>query len=168
MKCLLVISVLAAALLLLQAAPLRTTWYKLAPATQLFFKKRVGDIWSDCGQPGDHAKINVNSVHITPDPPQRGSAITITGVFTLDEEVTGGNIQLTLSINNIPFVNLPLDLCDAAQQAGLSCPLSKGNHSVSISEDIPYLAPPGNYSGNAKATDQNGQELACVDAKFTF
>jgi len=35
------------------------------------------------GQPGDHAKINVNSVHITPDPPKRGASLTITGVFTL-------------------------------------------------------------------------------------
>ena len=68
--------------------------------------------------------------------------------ISADEEVTGGNIQLTLSINNIPFVNLPLDLCDAAQQAGLSCPLSKGNHSVSISEDIPYLAPPVSPMGS--------------------
>ena len=37
---------------------------------------------------------------------------------------------------------MPLDLCDAAEQAGLNCPLSKGNHSISITEDIPYLAPP--------------------------
>ena len=59
-----------------------------------------------------------------------------------DEEVTGGNIQLSLSINNIPFVNMPLDLCDAVQQAGLSCPLSKGNHSISVTEEIPDLAPP--------------------------
>ena len=56
--------------------------------------------------------------------------------------MTGGNIQLSLSINNIPFVNMPLDLCDAAEQAGLNCPLSKGNHSISITEDVPHLAPP--------------------------
>ena len=37
---------------------------------------------------------------------------------------------------------MPLDLCDAVQQAGLSCPLSKGNHSISVTEEIPDLAPP--------------------------
>jgi len=68
--------------------------------------------------------------------------------ISADEEVTGGNIQLSLSINNIPFVNMPLDLCDAAQQAGLSCPLYKGNHSISITEDIPYLAPPVSPMGS--------------------
>ena len=65
-----------------------------------------------------------------------------------DEEVTGGNIQLSLSINNVPFVNMPLDLCDAVLQAGLSCPLSKGNHSISVTEVIPDLAPPVSPMGS--------------------
>jgi len=62
--------------------------------------------------------------------------------ISADEEVTGGNIQLSFSVNSIPFLNRPLDLCDVAQQTGLSCPLSKGNHFISISKDIPFLAPP--------------------------
>ena len=43
---------------------------------------------------------------------------------------------------------MPLDLCDAAQQAGLSCPLYKGNHSINVTKDIPYLAPPVSPMGS--------------------
>jgi len=82
--------------------------------------------------------------------------------------VTGGVIAINLKIDGIQFYNENLDLCDAALQAGLNCPLSVGAHTLNINQEIPDEAPPGKYDGTVKATDQNGQELACVEGKFTF
>lgn len=48
MKCLLLFFVVAAVLLPLEAAPLRKTWYKLAPSAK--FVKAPTDIWSNCSK----------------------------------------------------------------------------------------------------------------------
>ena len=48
MKHLLVICVLAAILISLQAAPMRNAWFELVQAQKLL--KGVGDIWSDCSE----------------------------------------------------------------------------------------------------------------------
>ena len=78
------------------------------------------------------------------------------------------------------------DLCDSLKQAGISCPVEAGIHCFSGSVAIPGITPPvsdnighsicytshiyflpqGHYSGDAKVTDQNGDELGCVDFDF--
>jgi len=56
--------------------------------------------------------------------------------------VTGGVIAINLKIDGIQFYNENLDLCDAALQAGLNCPLSVGAHTLNINQEIPDEAPP--------------------------
>lgn len=63
-------------------------------------------------------------------------------VVSADEEVTGGVIAINLKIDGIQFYNENLDLCDAALQAGLNCPLSVGAHTLNINQEIPDEAPP--------------------------
>merc|ERR1712065_13466 len=38
---------------------------------------------------------------------------------------------------------------------------------ITVSETLPSEAPSGKYSGSAKATDQSGNEIACIDFAFT-
>jgi hypothetical protein len=64
------------------------------------------------------------------------SATYITG-----EQVTSGEMKVNLAINKIPFISTNLDLCSTISQAGLSCPISAGSHSLSLTVQIPDEAP---------------------------
>lgn len=150
----------------LQAAPVKNGWYNLLHGITLK-KGPVGDIWSNCGKEGDHAKIS--NVIITPDPPVKGDNIEVKATITLDEEVTGGEVKVNLNYGDIPIYSTTLDLCDILEQlTSDSCPLSKGAHDIDIKQTIPGFAPGGKYKGKAVATDQNGAELACIDVNLTL
>ena len=60
---------------------------------------------------------------------------------TIGEQVTSGKIKVNLDINKIPFIAMSLDLCNTISQAGLSCPISAGSHTLSLSQQIPDEAP---------------------------
>ena len=62
-------------------------------------------------------------------------------IFT-DEEVTGGQVKVSLKYGVIPIYSSTMDLCDLVMQlTSLKCPLAKGDHDVDIKQTIPGDAP---------------------------
>ena len=123
-------------------------------------------VWTNCGTSSDH--INVNNVVMTPDPPVRSTAVNITMWGVLDEKVTDGNMVLSITYAGMQVYTQSADVCTLSVGG---CPLSPGNVEGTVivpASALPPFAPPGTYSGNAKLTDQNGQELACIDINFTL
>ena len=59
----------------------------------------------------------------------------------IGEQVTGGELKVNLAINKVPFISTNLDLCDTISQAGLSCPISSGSHTLTVTQQIPDEAP---------------------------
>ena len=56
--------------------------------------------------------------------------------------MTNGTVAISLKWEIITVVDETLNLCDVAKDAGLSCPLAIGTHSVKATETIPGIAPP--------------------------
>lgn len=148
-----------------QGASLRKSWYDLLPSIPQT-ENRVGDIWTNCGKAGDPVKIN--KVTITPDPPEKGKSLTVDANITLSEEVTKGDIKLTIKYGIIPIISMDLQLCDEVKAIGLQCPLEPKTYDGKLSVDIPSAIPGGHYSGNVEVTDQNGKELSCIDLDLHF
>ena len=61
--------------------------------------------------------------------------------MTAEEEVTGGQLKIVLKIDNIEFINTELQLCDIASEAGLTCPIKEGVHTLEVKQEIPDEAP---------------------------
>ena len=57
------------------------------------------------------------------------------------EAVTNGTIAVKVKWLIITVVDETLDLCTVAKEAGLSCPIAAGTHSVKITATIPSIAP---------------------------
>ena len=55
--------------------------------------------------------------------------------------VTNGTIAVKVKWLIITVFDETLNLCDVAKDAGLSCPIAAGTHSVKVTETIPSIAP---------------------------
>lgn len=55
--------------------------------------------------------------------------------------VTNGTIAVKVKWSIITVFDETLNLCDVAKDAGLSCPIAAGTHSVKVTETIPSIAP---------------------------
>lgn len=136
--------------------------------SRVFMKDQVGDIWSNCGSSGDIGTIV--KVTITPDPPEKGSDLSVDADITLTEKVTNGTIQIKLQyyVLGIPFtvIDQTIDLC--GEETGLTCPLNAGDQNVKFSNAVPSDAPGGKYTGNAVAKNSSGKQIICIDLDFNL
>lgn len=57
------------------------------------------------------------------------------------EEVTSGNVKVSLNYGTIPVVDETLDLCDLVTQVDKQCPLQKGPFPLKITANIPDYVP---------------------------
>ena len=62
-------------------------------------------------------------------------------MFASEEQITSGQITVKIKYGIITVYDETLDLCDIAEQAGLTCPLAAGDNSLKITETIPSLVP---------------------------
>ena len=116
-------------------------------------------IWTDCSAPAAHLKsLNLS---FTPDPPTLGSDLRIVMTGTLDEEMTGGSLNVWLKLlDTITVVNRTYNVCQMSQE--YQCPYPVGGINVTL-PDVPTTgAPSGDYTGQMYMTDQSNQQVACV------
>jgi len=136
-------------------------------AISLFGKPAApSDIWSFCGTSQDH--FTIQTVTITPDPPQLGQNLTVALTGSLDEIVTSGSVFVQINYGPINLLNNTYGLCGILQAVGISCPVPTGNLQFKLSELIPSDSPHGSYSGKIVITDQNEQEITCIALAFNL
>ena len=63
----------------------------------------------------------------------------------VDEEVTGGSIKVAVKYGIIPIYSSTFELCGEVPKVDLTCPLSKGNHTIDLKETIPSEVPDVSY-----------------------
>eukprot|EP00026_Physarum_polycephalum_P021164 Phypoly_transcript_24239.p1 GENE.Phypoly_transcript_24239~~Phypoly_transcript_24239.p1 ORF type:complete len:169 (+),score=16.80 Phypoly_transcript_24239:76-507(+) len=121
------------------------------------------DIWTNCGTAGDD--LTITSVTISPDPPTKGSNLTVSVVGTMNTQVTTGSyVQLKVKYGIITIINQKENLCGAPSP--IACPINTGPWKQAVSVNIDNSVPSGSYSASAEFTDQNGKQIACVNVAF--
>jgi len=133
----------------------------------LLLSVAFADIWTNCGSSSDD--LQIDTVAISPDPPQIGKTLTIIATGTLSTSVTSGSVFVSIIYDGfLPVLNNTFSLCTLAQQLGIKCPLAQGPVGIKVSQMIPALAPSGSYTGKILATDQNSKEIACISLSFSM
>ncbi|KAI7734088.1 hypothetical protein M8C21_007032 [Ambrosia artemisiifolia] len=105
--------------------------------------------------------VMVSGVEIIPNPIIKGKESSfIISAFT-DKPLSGGEVVIGVAYFGWSVYSETGDLC-----ANISCPVPAGDFTISYSQLLPSIAPPGSYTLTLKVKDGNKNELTCI--KFDF
>ncbi|CAF1708461.1 hypothetical protein Bca4012_006228 [Brassica carinata] len=105
--------------------------------------------------------VKVTGVEISPDPVVSGKAATFKITGSTDEDISGGEVVISVSLYGVHIHTETHDLCDES-----SCPIAPGTFVLSHSQTLPSITPPGTYTLKMTIKDKNGGRLTCISFKF--
>jgi len=116
--------------------------------------------WEPCD--ADKVPFVPDNVALVPDPPVIGSQVTfnIKGSNAV-REVASGRITINVAYAGTPIYEEVDDLCSKT-----TCPITLGPIDVAYVQDLPPIAPPGEYQVQVVARDTEDAELMCVLVTF--
>ncbi|OBZ80004.1 Phosphatidylglycerol/phosphatidylinositol transfer protein [Grifola frondosa] len=121
------------------------------------------------GHPSD--PVHIETIDISPDPPQPGKdlTVTVTGVATEPIE-EGAYADVTVKVGLIQLLKKEFDVCEEARTANASiqCPVEKGTHKVIQTVALPKEIPPAPFAVNIRAFTVDDDDMACLDIKIDF
>jgi hypothetical protein len=115
--------------------------------------------WSACD--ADKVPFVPDNVLLVPDPPAAGGQVTFNIQGNAVHDVPAGQISIDVSFAGTPIYEEVDDLCSKT-----SCPIKTGPLDIKYIQDLPPIAPPGEYDVRVIARDIAGTELMCVDVHF--
>jgi len=111
----------------------------------------------------------LDHVNLDPNPPAAGQTLTIEAVGTLLEDVEdGAYVILQVKYGLIRLVNTQANLCEQVSNVDLSCPIKKGNTTITKDVEIPNEIPPGKYTVFADAYTKDKKKIICLEATVEF
>ncbi|RKU47500.1 Phosphatidylglycerol/phosphatidylinositol transfer protein [Coniochaeta pulveracea] len=153
----------------------------LAPASALNrFRRDQISVTDDLDVPGDSPLkycdsnrgddiISIQSVDLTPNPPEAGSELLIQATGTVFQDIEdGAYVNLQVKYGLIRLINTQADLCEQIKNVELECPIKKGVITVTKSVDLPKEIPPGKYTVNADVYTKDDEHITCLTAQVVF
>lgn len=125
------------------------------PSFENFAMVTVGVPFTDCSS-SDHL-LQVSTVSLNPNPPQRGKNVAITISGNLATDVSSATAQLQVTYGTFPVLNQNFQLPGA-----IAGPVTQTVNIV-----VPSIAPGGTYTAKGVITT-NTQQLACITANFNL
>ncbi|KAF8090087.1 hypothetical protein N665_0487s0007 [Sinapis alba] len=105
--------------------------------------------------------VKVKAVEISPDPVVSGEAATFKITGSTGEDISGGEVVISVSYFGVHVHTETHDLCDES-----TCPIAPGSFVLSHSQTLPPITPPGTYTLKMTINDKNGGRLTCISFKF--
>ncbi|CCG80784.1 Phosphatidylglycerol/phosphatidylinositol transfer protein [Taphrina deformans PYCC 5710] len=123
-----------------------------------------------CTSPApDTDLIFIDSVSISPNPPERGQNLTITASGTVKEDILeGAYVEIDVKYGLIRLIHQTLDLCEQTEKVDLACPIKEGQVSLERVVELPQAIPPGKYTVNARVFTSDDREVTCLVARVAF
>jgi len=122
-----------------------------------------------CAPPDDYL-LEIESVDLSPNPPEAGVTLTIIANGTLTKPIAkGAYVNLQVKYNNIiTLIKQTVDLCEQVVNVDLECPLDKGSITIKKDVELPSQIPPGLYTVLADAFTVTDDRITCLTAKIQF
>lgn len=125
----------------------------------MFAGLSAGMSWKPCEDAG---KLFVPSkVELTPDPPTIGEKVLFSIKGQADREVASGSLDIAVNYQGMDIFQDSKDLC-----ARTTCPIKQGPLDITYSQELPPIAPPGEYEVQVTARDESGAALMCIVVDF--
>ncbi|EMD42176.1 hypothetical protein CERSUDRAFT_79775 [Gelatoporia subvermispora B] len=125
--------------------------------------------WSSCGHDSD--PVQIQSIDISPDPPERGQNLTVTVKGFANKQIKdGAYADVVVKVGAIKLLQKEFDLCDEARNADaeIQCPVEEGQHEVTHSVALPREIPYAPFSVHIQGYTDEDEEMTCVDIKIDF
>ncbi|KAJ9201378.1 hypothetical protein DTO166G4_6322 [Paecilomyces variotii] len=117
-----------------------------------------------CSDPSNNI-LQIDSVDLSPNPPQPGQNLTIVAKGTFREKVEqGSKVLLQVKYGLIRLINQEADLCEQIENVDLHCPLEKGEMTFTKDVQLPKEIPPGKYSVLADVYTDDKRKITCLEA----
>lgn len=117
----------------------------------------------------DRQLLTINSLEISPNPPQRGQNLTIVGdgILAMDVE-DGAYVDVTVNYGYIKLIQQTYDLCEELPEVGMECPLEAGEYDLIKAVELPSQIPPGKYTVIARAYTKDDELITCLTGSIEF
>ncbi|KAJ8084100.1 hypothetical protein PM082_002867 [Marasmius tenuissimus] len=125
--------------------------------------------WESCGGPDDI--IQINSIEVSPDPPQPGKELSVKVNGVAKEQVEdGATADVVVKLGLIKLLSKKFNLCEEARKANASiqCPIEAGTHEVTQVVELPKEIPKAKFKVNAQGYTKDEEDLFCVDLIVDF
>ncbi|KAJ1980041.1 Phosphatidylglycerol/phosphatidylinositol transfer protein [Dimargaris verticillata] len=119
----------------------------------------------------ENAAFTLESVALEPSTPHRNQDIKVSVHGELHQEITqGATYSVEVFYGSHSLLSKNGDACQLLGQTGTSqqCPLAPGPIDLSLTQHIPWYAPPGSYKAVMKTYLANGQEFGCWEAALSL
>jgi len=124
----------------------------------LFLAVTTGQSVKSCGGPNDHFKNATFTV--SPDPIDKSKPLTIEGMGTLDEIMTGGTLKIDLNIKALGIISTSLK---KSAPFSIAPGLPAGAQKLVIGPfSLPSVPGTTTISGQVSGTDAKGEPVFCV------
>ncbi|EKM78708.1 hypothetical protein AGABI1DRAFT_114313 [Agaricus bisporus var. burnettii JB137-S8] len=125
--------------------------------------------YENCGSPTD--LVQIESIAISPDPPQPGKDLTVTvnGIAT-DVVQAGAYADVTVKLGLIKLLKKEFDVCEEAHNANLTiqCPVQPGSYEVRHTVALPKEIPPAKYKVEVEGYTADDDPLLCLKLTVDF
>lgn len=113
--------------------------------------------------------ITIDEVVLSPNPPEAGKTLTIQATGTVKETIVeGAYVKLQVKYGYIKLLDTTADLCEEIKNVDLTCPIEKGQISITKDVDLPKEIPPGKYIVQADVFSNDDDHITCLTATVTF
>ncbi|KAF2188656.1 hypothetical protein K469DRAFT_684662 [Zopfia rhizophila CBS 207.26] len=121
-----------------------------------------------CSDPKDDI-LMIEKVDLSPNPPEPGKTLAIKAKGDFKETIEqDAKVHIQVKYGLITLINQEADLCDTIENVDLSCPLDKGEMTLTKDVDLPKEIPPGTYTVLADVFTKDGDKITCLTAKIAF
>ena len=119
--------------------------------------------WEDCSSTKQYAELK--GLSISPENPSKGDTVDIRVSLELKEEVSGGDVIVSVAYANKTIINNSYKLCNLVTDE-FQCPIPAGTFTFQPALTIPSYIPSGEWTGKLVVIDQDENELGCVTCTF--
>ncbi|KAL9932726.1 hypothetical protein V8E36_008425 [Tilletia maclaganii] len=125
--------------------------------------------WRSCSD--EDALVDVHSIEVSPDPPQRGKNMTIKASGTVKQRIEeGAYAMVDVKIGLIRLLHRQVDICEEARanDADVKCPVDPKDYDISQTVQLPSQIPPAKFGVHVESFTVDDAPLVCLDLTVDF
>ncbi|KAJ2931203.1 hypothetical protein H1R20_g5932, partial [Candolleomyces eurysporus] len=162
---------IAALLSLLASSAVATPLFTPEEQVALAGPIRTADKWSwkDCGEPD--WPVQIESIEVSPDPPQPGKDLTVKVKASVIERIAeGAYADVEVKLGLVKILEKTFDVCEEARNANatVQCPVEVGPYLVEQTVALPKEIPRAKFKVNVNGYTEEDEEMLCLNLEIDF
>ncbi|EJU04326.1 hypothetical protein DACRYDRAFT_20895 [Dacryopinax primogenitus] len=125
--------------------------------------------WKDCGD--ESFLVNVQTLEVSPDPPEPGKPLTLHGTGKVNGLIEdGAYANVLVKAGYVIILKKRFDLCEEAVNNNFTvqCPIDEGYHEITQTVELPREIPKFKYAIQIRGFTADEEDMTCLDITIDF